>query len=129
MVEMILDGALAAPGDEDELLDARRPRLLDRVLDQRLVDDRQHLLRHRLGRRQEARAEAADREDRLADGSRHAMPLSLTNEWARPAAARACGPGLFCHSARDRASRLTATMPGRFAAGSPMAEQDFLGLG
>ena len=39
LVEMVLDRALAAAGDEDELLDPGRARLLDRVLDQRLVDD------------------------------------------------------------------------------------------
>src|SRR3989442_15400692 len=57
LVEVILDGALVAPGDEDHLGDARRGRLLHRVLDQRLVDDRQHLLRARLGHRQEAAAQ------------------------------------------------------------------------
>src|SRR6185436_1819291 len=39
---------------------------LHRVLDQRLVDDRQHLLRARLGDRQEAAAEAGDREYRFS---------------------------------------------------------------
>src|SRR5262249_25958868 len=52
-VEMVLDDALVAPGDEDEMLDAGLARLVDHVLDQRPVDHRQHLLRHRLGRRQE----------------------------------------------------------------------------
>ena len=37
-VEMILDGALVAAGDEDEMLDAGRPCLVDHVLDQRAVD-------------------------------------------------------------------------------------------
>ena len=59
---MVLDRALVAAGDEDHLGDAGGGGLLDRVLDQRLVDDRQHLLRARLGRRQEAAAEAGDRE-------------------------------------------------------------------
>src|SRR5690606_10519406 len=68
---MVLQGRLATAGDEDELLDAGRARLLDRVLDERLVDHRQHLLGHRLGRREKARAKAADRKDRFADGSRH----------------------------------------------------------
>ena len=64
---MVLDRALVAAGDEDHVGDAGGRRLLDRVLDQRLVDDRQHLLRARLGRRQEARAEAGDRKHRLGD--------------------------------------------------------------
>ena len=65
LVEMVLDRALVAAGDEDHVGDAGRRGLLDRVLDQRLVDDRQHLLRTRLGDGQEAAAEAGDREIRL----------------------------------------------------------------
>ena len=42
-------------------------RLLDHVLDDRLVDERQHLLRLRLGGGKEARAEAGGGEDGLAD--------------------------------------------------------------
>ena len=72
---MILDRGLGAAGHEDELLDAGGLRLLDRVLDERLVDDGQHLLGHRLGRGQEPRAEAADREDRLANAVCHALSL------------------------------------------------------
>ena len=68
---MVLDRALGAAGDEKELLDAGGLRLLDRILDQRLVDDRQHLLWHRLGRRQKAGAEAGDRKYRLADTLMH----------------------------------------------------------
>src|SRR5690606_28008512 len=39
-VEMILDDALVAAGDKDEMLDARLAGLIDGVLDDRLVDDR-----------------------------------------------------------------------------------------
>ena len=74
-VEMILDRALVAPGDEDEMLDARGARLIDHVLDQRPVDHGQHFLRHRLARRQEAGAEAGDGKYGLADGSSHSSPL------------------------------------------------------
>src|SRR3546814_2199113 len=66
-VEMILDRALAAPGDEDHLLDPRFARFVDRILDQRPVDDGKHFLGDRLGRRQEARAEAGDGKDGFAD--------------------------------------------------------------
>jgi hypothetical protein len=62
-VEVVLDGALRAAGDEHEVAGTRRQRLLDGVLDQRLVDDRQHLLGAGLGRRQEACATAGDGED------------------------------------------------------------------
>jgi hypothetical protein len=64
---MVIERALAAAGDEDHLLDARFARFLDRILDERLVDDRQHLLGHRLGGGEEAGAEAGDREHGLAN--------------------------------------------------------------
>ena len=51
VIKVILDGGLVAPGDEDELLDTGRCGFLNRVLDQRLVDHRQHFLGHRLGGR------------------------------------------------------------------------------
>ena len=63
MIEVILDRALVAAGDEDEALDPRGRGLLDCVLNERLVDDGQHFLRHRLGRRQEARAQPRHGED------------------------------------------------------------------
>ena len=50
---MILDNSFVPPGDEYEMLDPRLARLVDDVLDQRPVDDRQHLLRHGLCCRQE----------------------------------------------------------------------------
>ncbi len=67
-VEVILDHRLVAAGDEDEMLDAGLARLVDHVLDQRAVDHRQHFLGHRLGGREEPRAEAGDGKDRFADG-------------------------------------------------------------
>ena len=60
--------ALLRPGDEDEVLDARRHRLVDDMLEDRPVDDRQHLLRHGLGGGQEARAEPGDGQDGLRIG-------------------------------------------------------------
>ena len=66
-VEVILDRVLAAAGDEDDVVDAGGDRFLDAVLDDRLVDERQHLLRLRLGGRQEPGAEAGGGEDGFAD--------------------------------------------------------------
>ncbi len=66
-VEMVLDHALVAAGDEDEMFDAGFLGLIDHILDQRLVDDGQHFLRHRLGGGQDAGAEAGDREYGFAD--------------------------------------------------------------
>ena len=53
-----------------------RDRLLDHVLDGRLVDDRQHLLRLGLGGREEAGAQAGGGDDGLADGG-HGAPCLL----------------------------------------------------
>ena len=71
VIEMIGHDRLAAPHDKDELLDAGRLRLLDRVLDQRLVDDGQHLLGHGLGRRQEAGPQPGNRKNGLTHSLNH----------------------------------------------------------
>ena len=76
-VEMILDDALVAAGDEDEMLDPRLARLIDDVLKDRPVDDGQHLLRNRLGRRQETRAEAGDGQHGFADRFVHGCGSSV----------------------------------------------------
>ena len=60
VVEMILDHMLAAAGDEDELLDAGFARFLHAILDHRLVDDRQHFFRNRLGGGQKTCAHSGD---------------------------------------------------------------------
>ena len=67
MVEMILDHALVAAGDEDEMLDARRASLIDDMLDNRPVDDGEHFLGNGLGGGQKTRAETGDWEDGFAD--------------------------------------------------------------
>ena len=64
---MILDDALVAAGDEDEVLDAGLAGLVDDVLDQRPVDDRQHFFRHGFGGRQEPGAEPGDGKNGFAD--------------------------------------------------------------
>jgi hypothetical protein len=74
-IEMILDDALVAPGDEDEMLDAGFAGLVDNVLDQRPVDHRQHFLRHRLGGGQKPGAEAGHGKDSFTDGF-HRVPLA-----------------------------------------------------
>src|ERR1035437_1575811 len=64
--EVILDRPLLAAGDDDDLLDTGLDRLFDAVLDDRLVNEREHLLRLCLGGREEAGAPARRRKDRLA---------------------------------------------------------------
>ena len=74
VIEVIFDRGLAAPGDENQLLDATVESLLYRMLDHRAVEDRQHLLGHGLGRRQKARPQAGDRQDRFANSSHQDSP-------------------------------------------------------
>lgn len=53
---MVLDHGLAAPRDEDEVLDAGRARLVHDVLDHRAVHHGEHFFRHGLGGWQKAGA-------------------------------------------------------------------------
>src|SRR5690606_17860103 len=82
-VEMVLQGALAATGDHGDLGQPGLECLLDAILDQRLVDDRQHLLGHGLGGRQKASAVTGSREqtfldhDNPWDTARSELPGSL----------------------------------------------------
>jgi hypothetical protein len=57
-IEVIFNRALGRARDEDQLGCTGLDCFFDCVLDQRLVDDRQHLLRACLGRRQKTRASA-----------------------------------------------------------------------
>ena len=70
-VEVIFDGPLAAPGDENEMLYSGFSRFVHDMLHDRAVDDGQHLLRHGLGGGQKARAEAGDGENSLANAFAH----------------------------------------------------------
>ena len=86
-VEMVLDDALVATGDEDELLDARRARFVDDMLQDRPVDHRQHFLRDRLRGGQETRAEAGDGKDGFANRFVHGLPtfgISSCLSWRPP---------------------------------------------
>ena len=66
-VEVVLDGPLAAAGDQQDVADPGGYRFLHDVLDGRRVDDRQHLLGYRLGGGQEPRSQARGGDDRLPD--------------------------------------------------------------
>ena len=66
-VEVILDRPLLAAGHDDDLLDAGSDCFLDRVLDNRLVDEGKHLLGLGLGGRKEPGAPTRSRKDSLAD--------------------------------------------------------------
>ena len=83
-VEMVLDHALVAAGDEDEMLDAGLARLVDDVLDQRPVDHRQHLLRHGLGRGQEAGSQPGHGENGFADAAHAGRTPKVVNSSKNP---------------------------------------------
>ena len=59
-VEMVFDHSLAAAGDEDEVLDAGRSRLVDDMLDDGPVHDRQHFLRDGLRGGKKSGAQSGD---------------------------------------------------------------------
>ena len=86
---MILEDALAAAGDENELLDPGGARSSN-VLDERPVDHRQHLLGQGLGGRQHAGAQPGDGKYGLAD---HSSPLDRGLMVGSPLGARALAPG------------------------------------
>jgi len=62
-VEVVFDRRLARAGDEEQPLHARGGQLLDHILNDGLATDRQHFLRLRFRRGQQARPEAGDGHD------------------------------------------------------------------
>src|SRR2546428_13920355 len=74
---MVDDGALAAAGHHDHLLDPARDRLLDAVLDGRLVDQGQHFLRLCLRHRQETGAQTGRPKNPLAQQTRRHQRQSI----------------------------------------------------
>ena len=121
-VEMVLDHALVAAGDEDEMLDAGLARLVDDMLDDGPVDDGQHFLGHGFGGRQEACAEACDGKHGLADGSvrwvDHVPALSLVSGKAGPGPAGLLSFPAHCvtrHKGRHRRLGLLLACSGSIA--------------
>src|SRR5207244_7922449 len=64
-VEVVFNGPFPPARDDDDVLDAGTDRFLDRILDQGLVDQRQHLFGRGLRGWQEASSEAGGRNDGL----------------------------------------------------------------
>ena len=62
-IEVIFDRVLATAGHQDDVVNAGRHRFLDAVLDDRFVDERQHLFRLRFRGRQKAGAKTRRWED------------------------------------------------------------------
>ena len=63
---MVLDRILPLARHNDDVLDSRRDALFHHVLNLRLIDDRQHLLRLSLGRGQEPRPQSSRRQNSFA---------------------------------------------------------------
>ena len=77
---MVFDRRFALAGHEDDVFDAGGASFLDGVLDQRLVDQGQHLLGDGLGRRQEPGAQSGNRENRFTHCFTHGCLFSLRVE-------------------------------------------------
>ena len=75
-VEVVLDGGLAAAGDDDDVLNAGVDRLLHAVLDDGLVHQGQHLLGLRLGGGQKSGAQPGGGEDGFANFGWHHLQFA-----------------------------------------------------
>ncbi|KAG1315362.1 hypothetical protein G6F63_016122 [Rhizopus arrhizus] len=71
LVEIVGDCMLVAVGDEHQRIAAGLDGFIHGVLDQRPINDRQHLLRHGLGCWQKTRPQPCHRENRFADSLAH----------------------------------------------------------
>ncbi|MNC55716.1 hypothetical protein D3C75_1052620 [compost metagenome] len=73
-VEMVFDRVLGGVGNQNDFFDPGSHAFVDNILDQRLIYDRQHLFRDRLGRRQHAHTQTSNRNDGF-QLLRHGVPL------------------------------------------------------
>src|SRR6185503_7684876 len=115
-VEVILDRPLVAPGDEDDLLEPGGHRLLHHVLDGGLVHERQHLLRLRLGRGQEAGTETGGGKHGFPDLHRIRRYTRGTGKGTQPAGGPSSGVRTWMPSFLIRYQRLRSEMPSTLAA-------------
>ncbi len=90
---MVFHAALGAPRHEDHLADAGSVSFFDRVLDERFVHHRQHLLGAGLGGGQKAGAQTCDGKDGFANGLRFHNDSVRSGSSDQP---RGCQ--LYCHS-------------------------------
>ena len=86
---MIFDGALGPTGDKNQRINASCNGLFGGVLNQWLINNRQHFLGTCLRRRKESGSETRNRKDGLANGFFHQM----SREIPRPSG-RGVGQGL-----------------------------------
>ncbi len=72
-IEMIGDGTFAASNNENQVGDTRRGSFFRRILNQRLIDDRQHFLGIGLGCRQKAGAETGGGKNSFRDAFHYVL--------------------------------------------------------
>ncbi len=70
-IEIIDQGVLAPAGNKAEFLDPRLARLIDCILDQRAINDREHFLGHRLRRGEKACSQTGNRQYGFFKGLNH----------------------------------------------------------
>ncbi len=66
IIEIILYGPLAPAGDDDQVVNPGGDRFLNNILDDRPIDQGEHLLRHGLGGREKPGSKTCSRDDGLA---------------------------------------------------------------
>ena len=86
-VEVVFDGLLAAAGDDEDLVAAGGHGLFDAVLNDRLVDDREHFLGLGFGGGQKASAQAGGGENGFANFHGHGSGVGslVFGRWLRSA--------------------------------------------
>src|SRR5262249_39694373 len=77
-VEMIFDDRLVAACDEYKMLDPGLARFLDNMLEDRTIDNSQHFLGNRFGRREKSCSQSGDRKNGLANSSGHQSSSGLS---------------------------------------------------
>jgi hypothetical protein len=107
-VEVVLDGLLAAAGDDEDVVEPGPDGLLDDVLNGGLVDQGQHLLRLRLGRREEAGPEPGRWDDGLAYLHDAVLPEAASCLPETPILLDPCGPA---GPPRGQEIRLRVSLP------------------
>ena len=79
MIEIVLDRPFAAAGYEDEVLNARLPGFLYRIVDQRAVNDGQHLFGDGFGRREKTASQTSHGKHNFSYLVRHRSGPRITS--------------------------------------------------
>src|SRR5690606_2040212 len=109
-IEVVFQRSFPTTGDHEDVTKSGGDGLFDDVLDRRFVDDRQHLLRRRLGRGKEAGTQPCGGYDRLPDAGIGSATPGVS------ALADCVGRGTVRHALAPNRPRLR---PRAVAAGGP----------